>query len=306
MSQAAADQLTAEGHALFEEKRYADAAARFERAASIFPTHAQAWKGLGHALLCLGRAPEAARAFDRAIGLRPDSATALWGGALAHAELAQKIVAKDYLRRALELQPTWVAMAREVPKLAAFLQLSSFAAEAVRAALGAFSVRTYRHAGGGAPIEVARIGDCPHKGTVTFVSFGLSDVEWPEPGRPRVELILASTLDGEVCGQIVAQTVFHLTAKQFFPEPGKIVRDVIGVLGGELAGRLPHLYFTVPRPWRVPLPLDAGPPPLTLVMAVPVSDAEYQHWRANGHVAFEAAMTGTGVDLADLRRASIL
>ena len=82
MSQAAADQLAAEGHALFEEQRYAEAAARFERAATIFPSHHPAWKGLGHALLCLGRTHEAARAFDRAIGLRPDSATALWGGAL--------------------------------------------------------------------------------------------------------------------------------------------------------------------------------------------------------------------------------
>ena len=105
MSQAAADQLTAEGHALFDEKRFVDAAARFERAVQIFPTHAAGWKGLGHCLLCLAKPTEAARAFDRAIGLRADSATALWGGALAHAELGHKMVAKDYLKRALRLQP---------------------------------------------------------------------------------------------------------------------------------------------------------------------------------------------------------
>lgn len=306
MSQAAADRLTAEGHALFDDKQFVDAVARFERAAAIFPTHAQAWKGLGHALLCLGRSTEAARAFDRAIGLAPESATALWGGALAHAELGQKLVAKDYLRRALGLQPTWIEMALGVPKLAAFLQLSARAADLLRGALGPYSVRTYRHAGGERAVEVARFGDCPEQGTVTYGSLGLCDFAWPEDGRPRVELVLASTADAEVCGQIVANTVFHLIDKQFFPEPGSVVRDVVGVLGGDLAARLPHLYFTVPRPWGVRLPLDDGPPPIALVMAVPVSDREYQHWRQHGHAAFEAALTGSGIDLADLRRASVL
>lgn len=306
MSQAAADELTAEGHALFDEKRYADAAARFERAVAIFPTHAAGWKGLGHCLLCLARPTEAARAFDRAIGLRADSATALWGGALAHAELGHKMVAKDYLRRALRLQPTWIEMARGVPKLASFLQLSSHAADLVRGALGPYSARTYRHAGDpGVAIEVLRVGDCPERGTVTYASLGLSDTAWPEVGRPRVELLLMAAADGEICAQIVANTAFHLIDKRFFPEPGSIVRDVVAVLAaGEVSQRLPHLYFAVPRPWNLTLPLDAGPPPITLVMAVPVSEREYQHWRKHGTEALEQALTESGLDVADLRRAS--
>ncbi len=306
VSQAAADQLTAEGHALFDDQHYVEAVARFERAAAIFPSHGQAWKGLGHALLCLGRATEAARAFDRAIGLRPDSAPALWGGALAHAELGQKLVAKDYLRRALRLQPSWEQMALDVPKLAAFLKLSARTADLLRGALGAYSTRTYRAASGDRAVEVARFADRPEHGTVTYASLGLCDVAWAEAGRPRVELVLASVGDAEVCGRIVANTVFHLIDKQFFPEPGSMVRDVVGVLGGDIAARLPHLYFAVPRPWGVALPLDDGPPAITLVMAVPVTDREYQHWRAHGHAVFEPALTGAGIDLADLRRASVL
>jgi hypothetical protein len=71
MTQVAADRLAAEGNELFQQGDFASAAERFERAATIFPSHHLAWKGLGHALLCLGRPVEAARAFDRAIGLRP-------------------------------------------------------------------------------------------------------------------------------------------------------------------------------------------------------------------------------------------
>src|SRR5262245_63880018 len=93
MSQAAADSLVDEANELFRTERYADAVQRFERAAQIFPMHALAWKGLGHSLLCLGKPHDAARAFDRAIGLRTESATALWGGAVAHAEVGNKVVA---------------------------------------------------------------------------------------------------------------------------------------------------------------------------------------------------------------------
>src|SRR5512146_2705779 len=125
MSQAAADALVDEGHSLFRAERFGEAAAKYERAVAVFPPHALGWKGLGHALLCLGRPHEAARAFDQAIGFAPSSATALWGGALAHAEIGNKVVARTYLRRTLELQPTWIAMAQEVAQLAPFLQLST-------------------------------------------------------------------------------------------------------------------------------------------------------------------------------------
>src|SRR5580704_2386112 len=90
MSQAAADALVSEGHALFRAERFAEAVARFERAVAVFPQHAIGWKGLGHALLCMGQPHDAARAFDRAIGLAPSSATALWGGALAHADVGNR------------------------------------------------------------------------------------------------------------------------------------------------------------------------------------------------------------------------
>src|SRR3954465_1447219 len=143
MSQASADELVASGNELLRVENYSDAAARFERAAQIFPPHALAWKGLGHALLCMGRPQEAARAFDRAIGLKPDSATALWGGAVAHAEVGNKVIAQNYLKRTLALQPTWIEMARGVPQLAVFLQISARAAELFRTAIGPYSSKTY-------------------------------------------------------------------------------------------------------------------------------------------------------------------
>jgi tetratricopeptide (TPR) repeat protein len=303
MSLVAADALVAEANELFRAENYEDAAVKFERAAQVFPPHPLAWKGLGHALLCLGRPQEAARAFDRAIGLRPNSATALWGGAVAHAEVGNKVVAQNYLRRTLELQPTWIEMARSVSHLAPFLRVSTRAADALRAALGTFSTRTYRHASDEAlQIEIARFNDQPSFGLWTYTTVGLSNTKWRELGRPRVELMIATSVDAEVCGQILANLAFHLAETGFFPEPGVMVRDVIGALGvGELSQRLPHIYVMVPRLWRISLPIDDGPPPITLARVVPVSEAEYLIWR-NHAASFEKALTDSNVDVTDLER----
>jgi hypothetical protein len=302
VSQAAADSLVVEAQGLFRDERYPEAAARFEKATAVFPAHAIAWKGLGHTFLCMGRPHEATRAFDQAIGLAPTSATALWGGAVAHAEVGNKVVALSYLRRTLELQPTWLEMAKGVPALAAFLVQGTRTAENLRAAFGAFSTKTYRHATAGRSIEVGRIIDQPAIGKWTYVTIGMSNQVWAEDQRPRIELILATTLDSDVCGKILANLAFHLTDTLFYPQPGVVVRDVVGALkAGDLSQRLPHVYITVPRAWDIALPFDLGPPPVTLAQVVPISEAEYGVWRADVN-ELEPMFAKRKIDLADLRR----
>ncbi|MDB4962161.1 MAG: hypothetical protein JWP01_2160 [Myxococcales bacterium] len=303
MSQAAADSLVTEANELLRNDRYEDAAVRFEKAAALFPPHPHAWKGLGHSLLRLGRSQEAARAFDRAIGLAPLSATALWGGAVAHAELGNSVVAKSYLERTLGLQPSWIEMALGIPQLATFLQTSMRASDALRDTFGAFSTRTYRHATDQArTVDVGRINNQPLFGQWTFVTVGLSNKIWPEAQRPRIELILATTVDADVCGQILANLAFHLADTQYFPEPGVMVRDVIGSLQvTDLSQRLPHVYIAVPRLWQLELPIFEGPPAVTLAHVVPVSEAEYERWKKNP-AEFELSLLAHGVDVADVRR----
>jgi len=115
--------------------------------------------------------------------------------------------------------------------------------------------------------------------------------------------VLATSVDdAAVCGQILANLAFHLTDTGFFPEPGVMVRDVIGALGdGDLSQRLPHVYITVPRAWRLSLPIDDGPPPITVAQVVAMSEAEYLAWRRN-YATFEGILAQRNIDLTDLRR----
>jgi hypothetical protein len=305
MSQVAADSLVAEGNELVRAEQFVEAASRFESAVRVFPHHALGWKGLGHALLCMGKPHEAARAFDQAIGLAPDSATALWGGAVAHAEVGNKVVAKDYLRRTLALQPTWMTMAVNIPALASFLQVSTRAADKLHDAFGPFSTKRFTHASDETKsVEVGRIENRPTFGTFTYVTVGLANAEWREAERPRVELLLASSVDTDACAQIVANLAFHLADTKFFPEPGTMVRDVVAAIaaGDGLSERLPHVYVRSPRAWNLDLPLDEGPPAITLAQVFPISEAEYQSWKALGAERFEQTLLSRRVDVADLRR----
>jgi tetratricopeptide (TPR) repeat protein len=312
MSQAAADSLVREGDELFRAERFAEAAARFERAVAVFPHHPLGWRGLGHAFLCLGKPHDAARAFDQAIGLRPDSATALWGGALAHAEIGNKVIAKDYLRRTIALQPSWATMALGVPALAMFLQVSSRAADRLHEIFGAFAMQRFHHTQHGERyIDIGRIDNVPALGKATFVTLGLSNAEWAEPERPHIELVLAvqqpasgSSTELDAAPQILANLAFHLAESRFFPEPGTMVRDVVAALNiADLSQRLPHVYMQYPRAWGLDLPLDEGPPAITLAQVVPISEHEYQTWKSVGAQRFDEQLVDRGIDVTDLRRA---
>ncbi len=309
MSQAAADELTTQGNQLLQQEQYVPARECFERATTIFPSHELAWKGLGHALYLLGQFTDAAHAFDRAIGLRPQSATALWGGALVHAELGNRVVAQNYLRRTLALQPTWIEMVRTSAQLAPYVQLSNVARDRLRTALGSFAAKRYRHTSQrDRVVEVGRIAGSPTERHATYVTIGLSDHAWLDATLPRLELLLAADADvrdTDRCGQILVNAAFHCIDNNFPAMPGAVIRDLIGVLQlGELSQQFPHGYFTEPTAWPSIMTLDPGPPEIRVLQLVPIAEAEYHYWREYGGLAFAALLQATQSDTATLLRRS--
>ena len=85
-----------------------------------------------------------------------------------------------------------------------------------------------------------------------------------------------------------------------------MVRDVVGALkADDLSSRLPHIYVCSPRAWNLHLPLDIGPPAITLAQVFPISRAEYQLWRSGGATQFEEYLVTRAIDIADVRRSGV-
>ena len=155
-------------------------------------------------------------------------------------------------------------MARGVPQLATFLQVSTRAGDVLRARVRARSRRgrTATLPTRLASIEVGRIANQPVFGQFTLRhDRAVQRRRWREAERPRVELVLASTLDRGCLRRRSSRTWRSISARrEFFPEPGMMVRDVVGAprRAGDLSQRLPHVYMRSPRAVGPRLPLDDG------------------------------------------------
>jgi Flp pilus assembly protein TadD len=103
--QVTADERLRRAGALFDQRRFAEAAEEARRARELDPKMRQAWKLSGLSLQLAGRAPEAEREFTSALDLFPDDPD-LWFY-LARVQYLQSSLkpAESSARRALQLRP---------------------------------------------------------------------------------------------------------------------------------------------------------------------------------------------------------
>ena len=140
---------------------------------------------------------------------------------------------------------------------------------------------------------------CRVFGQFTYVTVGLSNTEWSEDGRPRVELVLGSTVDLEACSQILANLAFHLQRVSVLSRsPARWCAMSLQPWGRVtcLSGYRTSTCSS-PRAWNLDLPLDEGPPPITIAQVFPISESEYQTWRGLGACAFEMMMADRRIDI---------
>ena len=103
-----ADAFNNRGIALLELNRPAQALESYDRALAIRPDHAQALYNRGNVLSALKRPSEALASYDRAIAAKPDYADAFNNRGNALQELKRPLEAIASYDRALAIQPTYV------------------------------------------------------------------------------------------------------------------------------------------------------------------------------------------------------
>ena len=68
---------------------------------------------------------------------------------------------------------------------------------------------------------------------------------------------------------------------------------------------VPHLYFSAPFLWESSLKtLDCGTKKVSWLLAVPISDAEYEYLIEHGDSALEDLLEKQRIDIFDLTRSS--
>lgn len=101
------DALVALGNLAFEERRYDEAATRFESATAIAPTRAEAWNGLGSALAKQGNRERARACFERAVQAAPEDALGYYNLATIQQGLGLTAKARANFRQVIALKPDY-------------------------------------------------------------------------------------------------------------------------------------------------------------------------------------------------------
>lgn len=109
------------GEMLMQLGRHQEAVPVFEEVVTDVPEHDQAWCDLGQCLMVTGQDHEAARAFERCLELASETAEAWYYGAMVHARLGREAQAREYLQKALGLNPAWKKPAQSDPLLKDYL-----------------------------------------------------------------------------------------------------------------------------------------------------------------------------------------
>jgi len=101
-----AENLSAEGWALWNQRKLPEAEAKFQAAVAKDPTNANAWNGLGSLLFSQGKPANAKEAFEKAMAVEPKHTAALTGlGWIARGQ-SQTMQAIEYLLKAVEAEPS--------------------------------------------------------------------------------------------------------------------------------------------------------------------------------------------------------
>ena len=269
MSQAAADTLVKEGDELFRAERFGEAAARFERAVTVFPIILSAGAASGTRCSAWASRTKLHAHSIKQSAYVPIAPPRCGAASRARRNRQQGDRARLPRRRSRcnRRGPTWHS-ARHVRSVPAGLVAGGRAS--------ACAARDVRHPAL-SPCRSSRA--LPrHRPHPQRARARHDDVRHARPLQRRVARSRTSAsrararinLDSRRVRADPRQPRVPPIRDAILPEPGTMVRDVVGALGvANLSNNLPHIYVQYPRAWGIDLPLDEGPPAITLAQVLP-------------------------------------
>jgi len=153
-------------------------------------------------------------------------------------------------------------------------------------------------------VDILSCPDRPQADLTSYSTIGLSDhpMPWGEGEFPtRLELAGVCESGRDSFPNILASAAFCIIRSGCVYHPGAVLPNYVRLVYP--ATQLPHLYLTAPFYWEKDLhTLDCVTRKVSWLLAVPISESEYQYLREHGEKAFESLLETAQIDVSDLER----
>lgn len=159
-----------------------------------------------------------------------------------------------------------------------------------------------------AKIDLYIAKDRPEVMLSTYSTIGLSEytigVTDKKSREIRVEFIGVCSTEVEVFPNILSSCAFNIINSKYTCKPGIVYPGVISSYLKETD--MKHIYFTSPFLWEGLQGLEINNHAITWLLAMPISDMEFEYIQCNGDEAFEELLEQSEVDFSDIYRDSVV
>lgn len=156
-------------------------------------------------------------------------------------------------------------------------------------------------------VDVLACANRPDEGVTSYCTLGLSDhpmFQGEQEFPIRLEMVGACASDVTWFANMLSTSAFYVMQRGWLCRPGVVLQNSVDLYAPSLT--LKHLYFTVPFLWDDKLKtVQLETKKVAWLLAVMITDGEYQYIKDQGDEAFEELLERTGVDIYDIDRQSV-
>lgn len=158
-------------------------------------------------------------------------------------------------------------------------------------------------------VDILLSADRPEDGLTSYGTVGLSEIPLERDGSEypiRLELLGLCDNSCPEFANALATAAFFISRSKWFCCPGTIFPGILQPFS--ISPVLRHFFFVPPFAWDNELnaTMAIEDREVTWLLAAPISDAERDYAREHGDSALEDLLIESNVDIADVRRKSVL
>jgi antitoxin YqcF len=155
-------------------------------------------------------------------------------------------------------------------------------------------------------IPILSCPDSPYEKFISYSTVGLSDYPMYQHDvefHARIELVGACNHSVSWFPNLLAFCAFHIMHSGWLCRPGAVLLDAnIDCIEQSI---FRHVYFTAPFFWEETLKtVDFQDKKVAWLLAIPITEDEYEYCKAHGDIEFETLLESKNVDVFDLTRES--